>query len=341
MSLVTAQGIWKYLKKSILSDDRRKIELAFYGGEPLLNPLVLEFFLDRLWQLNKKQKNRFSLVIYSNGTIIDRKLLEKFSRFKDKDYQISIDGNKFEHDRDRCGSWHKVVNNLKYIDRVGISRSAHPMIAYPYRFIEAYKNLVSLNFSFMWMQSFSYPVYRLGETLKIDVKLWAKNYLAFCDFYLDELKRGTAVFVMPLLGALRKYLFIGAGTTALCAGGGQNYLAIAVNGEIYPCVIAAGLNKFQVGEVVGGCDVKAVKEFVGFIERKTQLKGKCVRCPISLYCHRSCSGHCFQAERLPDPLCELLLKQFQIEIYFFRRLFRECPNLAREMLRKEGVKLAV
>ena len=97
------------------------------------------------------------------------------------------------------------------------------MISYPYRFTEAYQILSSFEFSFIWMQSFSYPVYRKKMSLPMDPNLWRKNYLAFCDFYLDQFGCDDFIFVMPICSILRTFLHLKTSPEKPCNSGNTCY----------------------------------------------------------------------------------------------------------------------
>ena len=334
MSEATAAETLEFLARDAREQARTSLHVSMYGGEPMLHPDRLHQLMDGLLELQEQLQIPVVVLFYTNGTIVRPDVLAKLKRFDDYDVQVSLDGTKEEHDRNRNGSWDRVVSNLERLDELSIPRAAHPVVSAPYRFVETYENLAEQGFGFVWMQTFEYPVYRSSESLRVDVEVWSREYRAFCDHYLDALERGERVFVMPLLASLSHLLAIKRPGVGRCRARGD-YIGVTPDGRIHPCVIAAGLGRFAVGQVKNGVERGKLADFAGYVEQRARLRDECERCSIRRYCQGSCLGNCFHEGGVSDELCRMLEEKLKIEVAFVFDLVRRLPDLGERMLRGE------
>ena len=101
----------------------KEIRLAFYGGEPLLQPDLLRYAIDKahvLW------KDKVSISVSSNATLLTPAIIDWLFDNKVR-IDISIDGHKKVHDRQRRysngkGTFEKVYEALSYIREQHSSR---------------------------------------------------------------------------------------------------------------------------------------------------------------------------------------------------------------------------
>jgi sulfatase maturation enzyme AslB (radical SAM superfamily) len=101
MSSDMAQNISKFIKSSDENFDR----ILFTGGEPLLNPKIINIFAENFPEIKLK--------IITNGTVLNQKIQEIFLKNKDRiSIILSFDGPKDIQDANRDNSFDKVMNNL-------------------------------------------------------------------------------------------------------------------------------------------------------------------------------------------------------------------------------------
>ncbi len=117
MSLETAiKGIDFLINNS---SDSRRLNIGFYGGEPLLRFDFIKKCIE--YAEEKAEGKTLSFNITSNGTIVDDKKIEYFEAH-DVNLMISLDGAKEVHDRNRRfanggGSFDKIMENLETVKR--------------------------------------------------------------------------------------------------------------------------------------------------------------------------------------------------------------------------------
>ena len=94
------------------------LEVDFYGGEPLLSVPLLKRIAGRLGEAAANYGRSFSFFLFTNGTLLTRKLVEELVPLGLKGALITIDGTREIHDRQRPfvsgkGSFDLIVNNVR------------------------------------------------------------------------------------------------------------------------------------------------------------------------------------------------------------------------------------
>lgn len=101
--------------------DRLPLNYSFHGGEPLLNFDLMK----KVAEYVKPYRNKLSLSIQTNGTLITDEIAEFFKENK-LEVGISIDGPQFIHDASRYylggkGSFEQVMRGIKILQKHNVS----------------------------------------------------------------------------------------------------------------------------------------------------------------------------------------------------------------------------
>lgn len=113
MSLDTAKDVVKYIVSKITDDD--KVKLAFFGGEPLFNDVVIDYICKGLDDLGIKYESS----MISNGYLFDEDRVNKASTLWNlKKVQITLDGTKDIYNQRKAyiyntDAFDVVINNIK------------------------------------------------------------------------------------------------------------------------------------------------------------------------------------------------------------------------------------
>lgn len=91
--------ILKYIDNEI--KNYKKIHFNFFGGEPLLTKYKIKDFIQDAKQLLEDRKIDYDSSIVTNGSLLDEEIIKSLVQFRCKLIQITLDGNKSEHDRSR------------------------------------------------------------------------------------------------------------------------------------------------------------------------------------------------------------------------------------------------
>ena len=78
-----------------------RIEITWYGGEPLLEPEIIYSLSDELIRICEENKVSYGAKIITNGALLTKDIAEKLKEKKVSSAQITIDGPKEIHDNRR------------------------------------------------------------------------------------------------------------------------------------------------------------------------------------------------------------------------------------------------
>ena len=244
-------------------DRPEKVQISFFGGEPLLAWDLLEDYTklanSQLSVLGLKPK----FVVTTNGTCFTKERLE-FLRENDFFLGLSIDGIPEAHDKSRPftngkGSFEAVYRGLKQMLRSGIdfetisvvdpSNVRH--IGETVRFlVDAGVRRVSLNPNFdgIWSDD--------------DLAAWEAGYKEVGEVYLSSYRRGHLVRINVIDDKVLTHLKGGYKAHDHCEFG-RSAIAVSPAGNIYPCERLVGADEDDT-HVIG-----TVHE--GFRERRQEL----------------------------------------------------------------------
>jgi len=105
--------IWEKISSRIQNNFR----LNFFGGEPLLNPNAIYFFVNQLRVYSKVNNLKYNLGMITNGTLITDSFVSFFKSDEFEHIQITLDGPKLVHDKIR-GFFDKILFNSKKLLKI-------------------------------------------------------------------------------------------------------------------------------------------------------------------------------------------------------------------------------
>ena len=126
---VTADMILRWLKNRMEQRGYQKLNLIFYGGEPLLNRQAIEYMAKHMQQWCRREKRGFDFMLQTNGYLLTPDVVEDLLALGLNNVRVSLDGVGADHDRRRplrsgAGTFNRIMNNIKAnADRVRIGLS--------------------------------------------------------------------------------------------------------------------------------------------------------------------------------------------------------------------------
>jgi len=213
------------LKKIVKKQD----DLAFYGGEPLLNLGFIEEVMEEL--------NPSHYVLQTNGIFLDKlnpELVEKFDVIL-----VSIDGPRWLTDLNRGrGVYDAVVRNVKWLREIGydgdlVARMTITEESEIFRDVNHLLNLglfdhVHWQLSFVWVQ----PWRDLWSWIRESYEPGLGKLL---DRWIEKLKFGIVEGIAPFQGILTRILR--GGVKPPCGSGVDSFTVVS-DGRIMACPIA-------------------------------------------------------------------------------------------------------
>lgn len=108
-----------------IARDYDSIELAFFGGEPMLkfNEMVLPL-IEHTSKLFSKERHSYIVTFTTNGFLINDKIIEKLSNYNVGFSQITLDGGKKSHNLTRVAkesnSFDTILDNIRKMASAGL-----------------------------------------------------------------------------------------------------------------------------------------------------------------------------------------------------------------------------
>lgn len=118
MNEETMGSIIRYVKKNI--SNRKGLIVSWFGGEPLLAMDVIEKLSNEFIKICRENRKIYSASITTNAYLLNLEVFEKLRKMRINHFQITIDGNKMIHDKQRVlagggGTFDQIIQNLKSI----------------------------------------------------------------------------------------------------------------------------------------------------------------------------------------------------------------------------------
>jgi putative peptide-modifying radical SAM enzyme len=240
---------------------RTGCDVAFYGGEPLLNPELIMDVVDSL----KSRGWRGRLVIQTNGTLFENLPLSYWLSFDS--VLLSVDGRPEVNDEGRGrGNYERVIGAAKNLRRYGFSGDLIARMT-AWERTDIYEDVTHL----LGLGIFDHIHWQLDViwSERWDFREWSeRSYLPgirkLVSLWLEEMRKGRVLGIAPFLGIMRAELF-GDLPSPPCGAGSESFTLLP-NGKVLACPIAvdsswAVLGKLdnwirgiEIGEPCKSCD---------------------------------------------------------------------------------------
>ena len=294
MSLETGRKALDMLVAS--SGKRVNLEVDFFGGEPLMNFDVVRSLVEYGRSLEKEHNKKFRFTLTTNGMLLNDEILE-FANKEMANLVLSIDGRKEVHDRMRPrrggqGSYDEIVP--KFIKAANSRNQVNYYVRGTYThyntdFAEDVKHLAELGFEQISVEPVVAPPDKDYAIRQEDIPTLLDQYDILSKYLLDRKKNGKSVnffhFMIDLKQGPCAYKRLSG------CGSGTEYLAVAPNGDLYPCHQFVGMTDFIMGNVDTGVTNTSLRD--RFALCNVYSKKACSDCFAKLYCSGGCSANAY------------------------------------------------
>ena len=262
MSEQVAHAAIDYLVR--VSGSRRNLEIDFFGGEPTMNFGVLKSTVSYARSLEKEHGKNFRFTVTTNAYHVTDEMKTYFDENMNN-IVVSMDGRPHVHDAVRKtaggnGSYAKVAANAKdmVLHRSGEYYVRGTFTADNLDFTDDVLHVADMGFYGLSIE----PVVTKGANAIREEHLEAvcAEYERLAKEYERRRRAGNGFvffhFMVDLEGGPCKKKRIRG------CGAGTEYIAIAPNGDIYPCHQFVGREQYRMGSVFKeGLDGKIAQEF--------------------------------------------------------------------------------
>ena len=276
------------------SGARKRLEVDFFGGEPLMNFDVVKETVLYAREREKEYGKRIGFTITTNGTLLDKDI-EEFINENMNNIVLSIDGRKRVNDRmrkfvDGSGTYESIMPKLKSFVASRGDKSYYirgTFTANNLDFCSDVLHLADEGFKEISIE----PVvaekekgYALREEHLPGIY---QEYDKLASKYIEYNESGKGFryyhFLMDLDGGPCIYKRVSS------CGSGVEYFAVTPDGELYPCHQFVGRQEYLMGDVWKGVTNRELQK--EFSENTVYHKEKCRECWARFYCSGGCQAN--------------------------------------------------
>jgi uncharacterized protein len=303
------------------SGDRKRLEVDFFGGEPLMNFDVVKETVQYAREREKEYGKRIGFTITTNGTLLNSDI-EEFINANMDNIVLSIDGRKQVNDRmrkftDGTGTYENIMPKLKSFVASRGDKSYYIRGTFTVNNLDFSNDVLHLADS-GFREIPIEPVVAestKGYALKEEhLPTIYKEYEKLASKYIEYNETGKGFryyhFLMDLDGGPCVYKRVSS------CGSGVEYFAVTPDGELYPCHQFVGRQDYLMGDVWKGVTAKERQE--EFSQNTVYHKEKCRQCWARFYCSGGCQANAAAFNNdLKDPYdleCKLQKKRIECAI---------------------------
>ena len=275
--------------KNRLSEARKetvaigKMNVTIYGGEPLMAKSQVIAFCDHLHAIAESEGVAMNIQIISNCTLLDDEMMDLMKKYNIS-IQVSIDGNKNEHDKTRIkhdgsGTFDTIVENLKRLNDKGLKKNTVIRINVNDSNVKSAEQILSL------LRDYSDDIYFA----------FVSKYRGFNDgFDLCLSNHGySEILTKKIYPIYEKYglpVYRPFGKEAPCSICTENRYVVDANLDVYKCEILVNQSDAKVGVIDNNGNVIYNSNFYKQMSVSPDRNAKCRDCKLLPLCGGGCVG---------------------------------------------------
>jgi uncharacterized protein len=316
MSAETAKKAVDFLTEH--SGNRKSLEIDFFGGEPLLNLSAVQETVAYARSREKACGKQFKFTLTTNALLLTDEINDFLNREADN-VVLSLDGRRAVNDCVRKavgggGTYDTVAKRALAFKKSRGEKSYYARGTYTAKnldFCEDVLHLSDLGFDQISVEPAVLPQSHPLAIRREHLPALKKEYRKLAAHYIER-RRGEKSFnFFHFLLDLENGPCLKKRITG--CGAGDEYLAVAPTGELYPCHRFVGLKEYRIGSVYGGAPDQAVR--APFIASSLLTKDSCKECFAKYFCGGGCAANNILYEgEIDKPYgisCELLKTRFE------------------------------
>ena len=278
------------------SGSRKNLEVDFFGGEPLMNWQVVKDLVKYGREQEKLHNKKFRFTLTTNGVLLNDEVME-FCNKEMGNVVLSVDGRKEVHDymrpfRKGAGSYDLIMPKFQKFAESRNQDKYYVRGTFTHHNLDFSKDVLHLA-DLGFKQISVEPVvaadteeYAIREE---DIPQIMEEYDTLAKEMIKREKEGKGFNFFHFMVDLDQ------GPCAIKrlsgCGAGHEYLAVAPNGDIYPCHQFVGNKDFLMGNVNENKIDENIEKM--FERSNVYTKEKCKNCFAKFYCSGGCSANAY------------------------------------------------
>lgn len=280
------------------SENRRNLEVDFFGGEPLMN---FDMVKDVVTYARKKEKlhNKiFRFTMTTNGILLTDEIIE-FLNKEMHNVVLSIDGRKEINDKvrqrvDGSGCHDNIIEKYKKLVDSRGDKDYYVRGTFTKYNLDFSKDVLHLS-DYGFDQISVEPVVSQSDVpyaiTPEDLPVIFKEYETLAQEVLKRQKDGDCFNFFHFM------IDLDQGPCAIKrirgCGSGNEYVAITPEGDVYPCHQFVGKKEFIMGNIEDSLDIDQQKKTF-FSKTTIYEKSECSTCWAKFYCSGGCNANNFE-----------------------------------------------
>lgn len=279
------------------SGKRHTLEVDFFGGEPLVNYLVVQNVVRYGRELEKRYNKHINFTCTTNALSLSEEKMEFLNR-EMHNLVLSLDGRKEVHDAMRPtaggeGSYDAIVSKIQELIRHRGDKEYYIRGTFTSRnldFTEDVKSLLELGFAQLSLEPVVLPEESPYAIREADLPRVMEEYDRLADLVLESRRKGRWFNFFHFMvdfdsGPCLKKRVKGCGA-------GTEYVAVTPNGDIYPCHQFVGETAYCMGNVLKATlDTDLQSQFLGC---NILTKPMCRACWCKYFCSGGCAANAYK-----------------------------------------------
>lgn len=308
----------------ISNSNKHNLEIDFFGGEPLINFEVLKQTVEYANKQAKLHNKEFKFTTTTNGILLNKEVSQFLNNTMDN-IVLSLDGRPHINDYARPtingkGSFDAIIDNFKHFANIRGSKSYYIRGTFTKANLDFASDVLYLN-DIGFKQISIEPVvlpdkHKLAITEK-DIDTLCHEYEKLAVEYVER-RKGDKWFSFfhfnvdiangPCINKILKG-----------CGAGSEYLAIAPNGDIYPCHQFVGNKQYLIGNVIDVTVNNSIRDKL--INSNLLTKPICESCFARYHCSGGCASNAINFNNdINKPYeisCKLMRKRLECALYIY------------------------
>ena len=306
MPLETALRAVDALLAAARASPKRRANLAFLGGEPLINRAVVQAATRRAAELAARDDVMLTFSLTTNGTLVTEADADFFEEFGFA-VTVSLDGPRESHDRLRPyksgqGSFDRIMRNVRpLLGRQRRMQVSARVTVTPENLSlrQALDEFVAQGFHSVGFSPMLSSPNGAGEMQIGDLELMLAEMIACGREFERRLSHGERYPFANMVNAMRE-IHRGTHRPYPC-GAGAGYLGVSADGALAACHRFVGDDEGAMGSLAAGVDRDRQARWLA--ERHVHRQAPCREC----WARYLCGGGCHhEAIRRGRPACDYI-----------------------------------
>ena len=288
------------------SKGRKNIEIDFFGGEPTMAMRTVKETVAYARSIEKDSGKNFRFTITTNGLLLNDDIID-FINAEMSNVVLSLDGRRIVNDNmrkcvDGSGSYDIIVPKFKkLLEKRGSDKSYYLRGTFTREnldFASDFEHIYGLGFDEISIEPVTATPDKPYALRDEDLPRVAEEYEKLTNIILKLRSEGKKVnffhFMVDLDGgpcAVKRLKGCGAG---------NEYVAVAPDGSVYPCHQFVGMDEYRIGSLDEGVvrdDIRRV-----FAQSSIMSKPACKDCFAKYNCSGGCAaGNIFYGGGIDSP----------------------------------------